>query len=142
MALSATASVAAATRSGRESVCTKGFIGCWADNLESGGRAQPDVRARYVCPARTRTVRCLRRSNTSTAPCMTLVRVPAQVSRVTQRVPRTVATLLRPRLRKRPLRSFAHRPPDEPPLAFVTMPWTIAARAVAVAVVARGDPAG
>src|SRR5215218_1733029 len=73
--------------------------------------AQPEVRARYAWPARTVTVRPARRSRTSTAPCMTRVTVPAQVSRVDQRVPRTVATLLRPLVRKRPWLSRAHRAP-------------------------------
>src|SRR3954451_14460471 len=41
-------------------------------------------------------------SRTETAPSVTVVRVPAQVSVVTHLVPRTVATLLRPCVRKRP----------------------------------------
>src|SRR5690349_5703883 len=76
-----------------------------------GADAPGHLRARYAWPARTVTVRPARRSRTSTAPRMTLVTVPAHVSRVDQIVPRTVATLLRPRVRKRPWLSLAHRAP-------------------------------
>ena len=60
-------------------------------------------------PARTRTVFLRCRSRTETAPCVTVVRVPAQVSVVTQAVPRTVATLLRPCVRNRPPESVLQR---------------------------------
>ncbi len=43
-----------------------------------------------------------RKSRTTTLPRLTLVSVPSQRSIVSQIVPRTVAELLRPRVRKRP----------------------------------------
>ncbi len=58
--------------------------------------ARPHRFARYARPARTTTVRPVRRSLTATAPSRTRVTVPSQRSRVTQAVPRAVATLLLP----------------------------------------------
>src|SRR3954468_720850 len=49
------------------------------------------------------TLRCFAKSCTTTVPAFTLVVVAAQVSFWTHVVPRTVAELLRPRVRKRPL---------------------------------------
>ena len=67
------------------------------------------ARARRRSPAVTRTVRPLRRTRTSTAPSVTRVFVPPQRSAMPDRVPRTVATLSRPWVRKRPPLSLPHR---------------------------------
>jgi hypothetical protein len=56
----------------------------------------------------TSTRRPVRRSRTITAPLLTRVRVPPQRSSVSQRVPRTVATLFWPCVRHRPPLSLPH----------------------------------
>lgn len=54
-------------------------------------------------PARKSTVLRARKSRTTTLPRRTFVMVPSQRSETVQSVPRTVAELWRPRVRKRPL---------------------------------------
>ena len=54
-------------------------------------------------PARTVMFFLRRKSRTMTVPRFTLVRVPSQRSVTSQIVPRTVAELFRPLVRKRPL---------------------------------------
>src|SRR5215208_4575961 len=61
------------------------------------------ARAKYFWPFLTVTVFFFTKSRTLTVPCLTEVVVPAQVSLVSHWVPRTVAELFRPRVRKRPL---------------------------------------
>src|SRR3954471_7258865 len=74
------------------------------------GRDAPGQRAtKRLWPARTRTVRPVRRLRTATAPAATVVRVPAKKSSVSQRVPRTGATEPPPRVWKRPWWSLPHR---------------------------------
>ena len=65
-------------------------------------------------PARTITVRLRRKSRTTTRPRLTLVSVPSQRSMTSQIVPRTVAELLRPLVRKRPARVSAQAPDHAP----------------------------
>ena len=52
-----------------------------------------------------RTIFVTRPALTETLPCLTVVRVPAQESSTSQRVPRTVAALYLPVVRKAPLPS-------------------------------------
>src|SRR6185503_14913319 len=65
-------------------------------------RPAPIGRARYFFPARRTIVFFFTWSKTDTTPFLTCVSVPAQESWTSQVVPRTVAALYWPRVRKEP----------------------------------------
>src|SRR3954454_7458991 len=74
------------------------------DRTKRSGRREAyfGARAKYLWCAFTVTFLRSLKSRTVTVPRLTLVRVPAHVSFIVKAVPRTVAELWRPRVRKRP----------------------------------------
>src|SRR3954465_12252868 len=102
---------------------------------EPAGDQRGRALARWAWPARTITVRPW--SRTATAPETTRVSVPSQRSTVSHFVPRTVATLLRPCVRKRPPRSEPHRRRT----AGLRGGWGAAAAATAGEAAGAGQPA-